>query len=86
MQWEDALGKRWLKLLSGILILVGLVWLLSTGYTPPGILGEVIRHNQANAIDASPFFYGDVENMSELEEDLKNLMEEQKADSILSTE
>jgi hypothetical protein len=82
----DSTGKRWLKFLAGILILGSFVWLLTTGYTPPGILGEVIRHNQANDIDASPFFYGDVENMTELEEGLKELMEAQKADSTLKAD
>ena len=38
----------------------------ASGYTPPGVLGEVIRHNQRVDIDASPFFYGDVDNMMEL--------------------
>ena len=38
-----------------------------SGYAPPGMLGEVLRHNQANQIDASPYYYTDVENMSELE-------------------
>ena len=37
-----------------------------SGYAPPGVCGDVIRHNQSADIDASPFFYGDVENMNEL--------------------
>jgi hypothetical protein len=65
-----------LKFLAGCAVLTGAVWFFSTGYTPPGIFGEVLRHNQANQIDASPFFYGDVENMTELEEGLMQLMEE----------
>ncbi len=79
-------AKKWLKFLLGIFLLGGFVWFLSTGYTPPGILGEVIRHNQANQIDASPFFYGDVENMTELEEGLKALIEEQKLAREISCE
>ncbi|HDH58218.1 MAG TPA: hypothetical protein ENF16_06375 [Bacteroidetes bacterium] len=68
----------WLKLLIGLTALVGVVWFFSTGYTPPGIFGEVIRHNQAHQIDASPFFYGDVENMTELEEGLKEIIANNK--------
>ncbi|MBU0520178.1 hypothetical protein KKA00_04960 [bacterium] len=61
----------WLKLGFGSLVIGSFVWLMTTGWTPPGILGETIRHNQENDIDASPFFYGDVENMTELEEGLQ---------------
>lgn len=86
MKSAFSITQRWIKFILGIVLLSTLVWFLSTGYTPPGILGAVIRHNQANDIDASPFFYGDVENMTELEEGLKELMEEQKVDSTLSTE
>lgn len=68
----------WLKFFLGITILVGVVWFFTTGYTPPGVFGEVLRHNQVNDIDASPIFYGDVENMTELEEGLKALIEENK--------
>jgi hypothetical protein len=33
---------------------------------PPGICGEVLRHNQSHNINASPLFYADVENMDQL--------------------
>ena len=36
--------------------------------------GEVIRHNLAEGIDASQICCGDVENMSELEQGLEELM------------
>ena len=49
---------------AGILILAAMFFM--SGFTPPGILGEVIRHNQELNIDASPFFYGDIENFSEI--------------------
>ena len=70
--------KGWCKFIIGSAILAGAVYGISTGYTPPGILGEVVRHNQEAGIDASPFFYGDVENMTELEEGLKTIMEKAK--------
>jgi hypothetical protein len=41
----------------------------------PGILGEVLRHNQAHSIDASPLFYSEVENMAELEKDVLRMRE-----------
>ncbi len=59
----------------------------ASGYTPPGICGEVVRHNQQNDIDASPFFYGDVENFSEILTEaeqmylLKRLQNEKKSDT-----
>jgi len=75
MQFSNAKIKSWLKLGLGSVLIGAFVWSMTTGWTPPGILGETIRHNQEYDIDASPFFYGDVENMTELEEGLKALME-----------
>jgi len=59
----------WLRLIAGACIILLMAAVFSSGYTPPGVLGEVIRHNREADIDASPFFYGDVENMLELIED-----------------
>ncbi len=56
----------WLKLIIGAGILSLVAGFFASGYTPPGICGEVVRHNQKMKIDASPFFYGDVENFSEI--------------------
>ncbi|MFH1700577.1 MAG: hypothetical protein ABIE07_08320 [Candidatus Zixiibacteriota bacterium] len=57
---------KWIKFTAGLLLIGGMAVFFASGYTPPGILGEVVRHNQQNDIDASPFFYGDVENFSEI--------------------
>jgi hypothetical protein len=57
---------KWIKFTAGLLIIGGMAAFFASGYTPPGICGEVVRHNQQNNIDASPFFYGDVENFSEI--------------------
>lgn len=56
----------WLKLIAGTILLGLLALTLFSGYTPPGVLGEVIRHNRDINLDASPFFYNDVENMTEI--------------------
>jgi len=56
--------------LAGLLMLAGMIWFFSSGYTPPGICGEVLRHNQQNDIDASPLIYSDVDNMHEIEHDV----------------
>ncbi|UCD93923.1 MAG: hypothetical protein JSU69_09140 [Candidatus Zixiibacteriota bacterium] len=56
----------------------------ASGYSPPGVCGEVLRHNQALDIDASPLFYSEVENMSELEEGLRQLLIQAKLrDSLI---
>jgi len=66
---------RWARFFVGLAIL-GLVFaFFSSGYSPPGVLGEVLRHNQENYIDASPLFYSEVENMAELEEGVRLLRE-----------
>ncbi len=57
-------------------VLAGVIWVLASGFTPPGIAGEVIRHNREADIDASPLFYTEVENMAELEEGLHELISE----------
>jgi hypothetical protein len=63
------LKTRLARLAVGLAIIVGMALFFASGYTPPGICGEVLRHNQQADIDASPFFYGDVENMLEIIED-----------------
>jgi hypothetical protein len=60
------LKTRLTRFAVGLLIVAGMACFFASGYTPPGICGEVLRHNQQADIDASPFFYGDVENMLEI--------------------
>jgi len=67
--------KRWGRFIVGLTLLVLAVVFFSSGYTPPGVCGEVLRHNQALSIDASPLFYSEVENMAELEKGVKELIE-----------
>lgn len=66
---------KFLKLMFGIVVLGGFYAFLASGATPPGIAGEVLRHNRAHQIDASPFFYGDVENMADYERGVEQLRE-----------
>lgn len=65
--------RAWFKLLGGSLLLFLAVLFFASGYSPPGVFGEVLRHNQEYQIDASPLIYSDVENMQELEEGLQKL-------------
>jgi hypothetical protein len=53
--------------LIGLALLGFCIAFFASGYTPPGALGAVLRHNQQHDIDASPLFYTEVENMHELE-------------------
>lgn len=66
------------KFLIGLAILILMVCFFSSDYTPPGIFGEVLRHNKECDIDASPLFYSEVENMSELEEGVRILRQQGK--------
>lgn len=43
------------------------LFFFTRGVTPPGVFGEVVRHNRAGAIDATPYFYTEVENIVELQ-------------------
>ena len=63
----SSLRTRCFRLLVGIVLLAAVAGVFASGYAPPGPLGEVLRHNQAKGIDASPLFYTEVENMQELE-------------------
>ena len=63
--------ERWRRFTIGLMLLGILVAFLASGYAPPGVCGEVLRHNQDARIDASPFFYGDVANMAQIERDLQ---------------
>jgi hypothetical protein len=65
--------KDWLKFISGILLLIMVIGFFSSGITPPGVFGEVLRHNMNNDIDASPLFYSDLENMAELEKGVQEM-------------
>ncbi len=67
-----------LRFFAGLLLMALLVLFFASGYSPPGIAGEVLRHNQAYDIDASPLFYTEVENMQQLEAGLAELREKSK--------
>ncbi len=69
---------KWFKFTAGLAALALVVLLLSSGYSPPGVAGEVLRHNQREQIDASALFYTEVENMSELEDDLRRMIREKR--------
>ncbi|MFC1475645.1 hypothetical protein ACFLQW_01430 [Candidatus Zixiibacteriota bacterium] len=59
--------KSWGRLALGILGLAGVLFFFTSGVTPPGVCGDVVRHNRANTIDATPYFYSEVENIVELQ-------------------
>ena len=65
--------NRWIRFFIGLVLLWLSVAFFASGISPPGIAGEVLRHNKAHDIDASPLFYSEVENMQELEEGLAKL-------------
>ena len=64
---ERSLRTRCFRLAVGLALLTAVAGFFASGYSPPGPLGEVLRHNQEQGIDASPLFYTEVENMQELE-------------------
>ncbi len=74
---EPCIRNRWglAKLLAGVILIAGLAYVLGSGVTPPGMLGDVIRHNREFQIDATPLFYSEVENMQELERGVAEMVE-----------
>ncbi len=67
-------SQRLTRFILGLAALAAMVSFFASGITPPGICGEVLRHNQANDIDASPLLYSEVEHMFELEDGAAALM------------
>jgi hypothetical protein len=63
----------WLRFFTGLAMLAVAAGFFMSGVTPPGVCGEVLRHNQAEEIDASPLFYSEVEHMAALEEGVDQL-------------
>ena len=57
----------WAKFGLGLLAILAFAQILARGLTPPGPAGEVLRHNQKLALDATPLFYTEVEDFAELE-------------------
>jgi hypothetical protein len=72
---EISRAKAWLRFFAGLVVFLAAVLFFSSGYSPPGIFGEVLRHNQANDIDATPLFYTEVEHMPVLENGVRKLRE-----------
>ncbi len=75
---QGELQRRLLRCGAGLIMLCALVSFFASGYSPPGVCGEVLRHNQANDIDASALFYTDVDNIAELEQGLARLRQERR--------
>ena len=61
------------RFVVGLTLLFLFIGTIMSGITPPGIAGEVLRHNRAADIDASPLFYSDVDHMARLEQGVRQL-------------
>jgi len=61
------MARRWFRFTVGLAGLSAMAWLFASGVTPPGSAGAVLRHNQAERIDASPLFYSEVDHIGRLE-------------------
>ncbi|MBD3170478.1 MAG: hypothetical protein GF307_13420 [candidate division Zixibacteria bacterium] len=62
-----------LRLVIGLILFSSIFMFFASGIFPPGIAGEVLRHNQAENIDASPLLYSEVEHMQKLEQRVKQM-------------
>ena len=76
------LGRRLLRLAIGLALLGAFIGTIMSGVTPPGVAGEVLRHNRAANIDASPLFYSDVEHMADLERAVAEMREDAKGGRV----
>ncbi len=78
MKTRAPLTVRLIRFLIGLTAIALFAGFFASGYTPPGICGEVLRHNQDFDIDASPLLYSEVEHMTQLEEGVKKLRDAAK--------
>jgi hypothetical protein len=85
---QEPLSKRLRRFFIGLIILAAFYTILASGYTPPGVCGEVLRHNMEYDIDASPFWYMDIENMWEYETAVADLRQNRLQETVdtLSTQ
>lgn len=73
--YEVSAQGRWLRFILGLVALTGFFGFFASGWIPPGPVGEVLRSNHRQNIDASPLFYSDLENMPQIEADVRALRE-----------
>ncbi len=52
----------WMRFAVGLVLLLAFAYILSIGYVPPGVAGEVLLHNQRHGIDATPLLYTEIED------------------------
>jgi hypothetical protein len=67
---------KYIKFIIGLAALALFYGIFASGLNPPGITGEVLRHNRANNINASPLWYRDVEEINSYERDVLKMREE----------
>jgi hypothetical protein len=70
---NNSVLRRWLRFLLGLAALTAFFGFFASGWTPPGPAGTVLRSNRQLGIDASPLFYSDLENMPQIEADVRAL-------------
>ncbi len=67
---------KYFRFIIGLAALALFYSLFASGLNPPGITGEVLRHNRANNINASPLWYRDLEDINSYERDVHRMREE----------
>ena len=59
--------KDWLKFLLGLAGLGLFGFLAAQDYSPPGLVGEILRHGNRSMVEATALFYSEVDEMPEYE-------------------
>lgn len=77
---DKTLKSRVARFVVGLVLLAAFYSIFASGYTPPGIAGEVLRHNRECDIDASPLWYMEVENMQEIERAVQTMRDLAKSE------
>lgn len=83
---RSTLAQRLGRFFLGLIGLALFAGVFASGWTPPGMAGDVLRHNQQHEIDASPLFYSEVDHMAELEKGVQRLRERASKRTLGETE
>ena len=65
--------NKWLRFAIGLALVAGLFFTLAYAPPPPGVAGEVVRHNLEQDIDAYVLFYQELDKMPSLQRHLETI-------------
>jgi hypothetical protein len=69
---------KWIQLAAGALAILALFATMAFFSPPPGPIGDIVRRNVSQDIDATHYVYTDVEGIFEMGRDLESRIEKHR--------